>query len=250
MNSIMHDKCKIVLAFLLCTASLMTARPVLAEPVNASKFYKQAGLEKYGLDKNVFEMAVKGYNTIPHNNRQYLTIVDFTQPSIEKRFYMINMTSKKMELNTWASHGKNSGPSIPNSFSNVPNSKQSSLGFYRTGEPYYGRNGYSMRLDGLEAGYNSNARLRAVVVHGADYVSAAFAKSQGRMGRSWGCPAVPMPQTRMVINKMKGGSILFHYSTVGNYPSKSRLVSRSEQPSLLAMYRRLNSVTQAFPLWR
>jgi hypothetical protein len=114
-------------------------------------------------------------------------------------------------------HGKNSGENFAESFSNVPESLMSSPGFFITAETYTGKHGYSLRVDGLEKGINDNARVREIVIHGADYVSDDYIKKYGRLGRSWGCPALPAALSNKIIDKIKEGTCLFVYSTDKNY---------------------------------
>lgn len=135
------------------------------------------------------------------------------------------MLNRKVVLQSLVAHGRNSGKEFASKFSNKSESFQSSLGFYATGEVYQGKHGLSLRLDGLEYGINDNARYRAVVIHGADYVSEKFAKTQGRLGRSLGCPAVPYAVNEEFINIIKGKSCLFIYHPSRVYVSKSKLVS-------------------------
>ena len=124
------------------------------------------------------------------------------------------------------SHGINTGEETALHFSNTSGSKQSSLGLFMTGEVYQGRNGYSMRLDGMEAGVNDLARSRAIVMHGAWYVSEAFAKQHGRLGRSWGCPALSTTSARRVIDLIRGGSVLFVYSPDAGWIESSSFLNR------------------------
>jgi len=135
------------------------------------------------------------------------------------------MLTKEVVLKSLVAHGRNSGDEFATKFSNSAESFQSSLGFYVTGEVYQGKHGFSLRLDGLEYGINDNARNRAVVIHGADYVSDKFAKSNGRLGRSLGCPAVPYAIHKEFINTIKDKSCLFIYHPSRTYVAKSKLVS-------------------------
>jgi hypothetical protein len=118
-------------------------------------------------------------------------------------------------------HGRNTGEKVAEHFSNVEGSKMSSLGLYQTAETYYGSNGYSLRLRGLDSGFNDRALERAIVMHGASYVSAAIAEHMGRLGRSWGCPAVRQEVARGVIDTLKGGALLFAYYPDSKWLSES-----------------------------
>jgi hypothetical protein len=200
---------------------------VVAEEDYAS-LYESLELDKKGLDRNTFDIAITGYNKLSDagkikNNK--LSIVDFSQPSTKKRLYIIDMAAKKLLFHTLVAHGKNSGDIIPKRFSNTNESLQSSLGFYVTAEKYQGKHGLSMRMDGVEK-TNSNARARAIVVHGANYVSEQFVKSTGYLGRSWGCPAVNPELNEPIINAIGNGSALFIYSPQADYVAQSSLITR------------------------
>ena len=140
---------------------------------------------------NAFKSAYRGYKKLNKGNNPLLTLVDFSLPSTEKRMYVLDLAKKEVLFVSYVSHGRNSGENYATSFSNRDGSHQSSLGFYRTADTYNGGNGYSLRLDGLEKGINDKAMQRAIVIHGADYCSESVIKSTGRLGRSFGCPALP-----------------------------------------------------------
>ena len=140
-----------------------------------------------------------------------LTVIDYSLPSNQKRMWVIDMKTKKTLYNTYVAHGKGSGNTTATKFSNVPQSLATSLGLFKTADSYMGGNGYSLRLIGLDAGYNNNAYARNVVIHGAPYVSESIAQKTGRVGRSWGCPAVPQPLAKPIINTIKGGNLVFAY---------------------------------------
>jgi hypothetical protein len=137
------------------------------------------------------------------------TLIDFSLPSTQKRLWLVNLESGEILLHTYVAHGRNSGGDLPQNFSNVPQSFQSSLGFYLTDQVYQGKHGRSMRLKGLEKGINDKAMERAIVVHGADYVSEDFIKNHGRLGRSQGCPALPRELTDVFIDQTREGTLLF-----------------------------------------
>jgi hypothetical protein len=122
-------------------------------------------------------------------------------------------------------HGRNTGEKVAERFSNVEGSKMSSLGLFQATETYYGSNGYSLRLRGLDAGFNDNALSRAIVMHGAPYVSEAIAARLGRLGRSWGCPAVRPEVARVVIDALKGGALLFAYYPDSKWLKESPLLT-------------------------
>jgi len=175
--------------------------------------YHEVHLDSAGLSEQVFEKALTGFYNMKYSGlvstRSILTIADFDQESCKKRLYIIDLENKKLLLNTWVAHGQNSGGDKPSSFSNNINSNQSSLGFYLTGEIYYGKHGRSLKLDGMDQGFNSNARERAIVVHGASYVSQQSIDQLGRLGRSQGCPAVPAKLADKVINTISDHTVLF-----------------------------------------
>ena len=140
-----------------------------------------------------------------------LTIIDYSKPSSEKRLYIIDLKNKKLLAHTLVAHGQNSGVLYAQKFSNRPQSHQSSLGMYLTSNTYKGKHGYSLRLNGLEKGLNDKARERAIVIHGASYVNKNFINVNGRIGRSFGCPALPMASNNKIIDIIKEGSFLYIY---------------------------------------
>lgn len=178
------------------------------------------------IDFNVFEKAITGYKKINPEKREIITLVDFTKPSTEKRFYVLDLEHKKLLLSSHVSHGRNSGENFATSFSNQNGSHKSSLGFYITENTYQGSNGYSLILKGLEEGINDKAKERAIVIHGAAYSDPSVATSSGRLGRSFGCPALPKAVNKQAIDLIKGGSLLFIYADDQNYLSKSRILER------------------------
>ena len=177
------------------------------------------------VDYPIFERAWAGYRQVEGRKKEVLTLIDFTKPSSVERLYVIDVNGRKILFETHVAHGQNSGGNYATAFSNRPNSHQSSLGFYLTGNTYTGCNGYSLMLDGLEAGINDNARSRAVVVHGAAYAEPSVVAAQGRLGRSWGCPALPASVNRKVIDAIKNGSVLFIYADDDNYLTQSPILS-------------------------
>jgi hypothetical protein len=185
--------------------------------------YEQMKLEGI-IDFNAFESAYLGYKKLNNNKNNLLTIIDFNLPSTEKRMYVLDLSKKEVLYVTHVAHGRNSGGNIATSFSNKNGSYQSSLGFYRTAETYNGGNGYSLRLDGLEKGINDLARPRAVVIHGADYCNEDFIKSTGRLGRSYGCPALPQELNKPIINTIKDGSLIFIYADKPDYYASTKVL--------------------------
>lgn len=177
---------------------------------------------------NVFERAMAGYSKLEQSGKvrnQLLTVIDFGLSSTDKRLWILDMTTKNVLFHTYVSHGKNTGGEYATKFSNTVNSLQSSLGFYITGKTYYGKNGLSLYLDGQEKGFNHNARKRYVVVHGADYAEPSFIDRIGRLGRSYGCPAVPNSIAKDLIKRIKGKSVIFIHKEDRNYLEKSQLLN-------------------------
>lgn len=147
-----------------------------------------------------------------------LTLIDYSRPSTEPRLWVIDPRTGTVQFSELVAHGRASGEHLARSFSNRDGSRQSSLGLFRTAETYQGRHGYSLRLDGLEPGVNDRARSRAIVMHGADYATPEFSARFGRLGRSWGCPALDPAVHREVIDTIRGGNALFAY-----YPDETWL---------------------------
>lgn len=175
---------------------------------NIKSLYDDMNL-KGVIDYNLFCNAIDGLNTYSPRNKKIITLIDFSKPSDQERFYVLDLENKKLLFKTLVAHGRNSGMKFAEKFSNVEGSNMSSPGFYTTDNTYIGGNGYSLRLDGLEPGKNDNARSRAIVIHGAKYVTYEMAKSQGRIGRSLGCPALPQKQARQIIDTIKDGALLY-----------------------------------------
>jgi hypothetical protein len=205
------------------TAKALGAKELFAQYV--SDLYTTANLQQSGMDMAVLQKAVTGYLNLKLANRisansNIITVIDFTKSSREKRMWIINVLNKSLVLNTWVAHGQGSGDDMASRFSNNNESHQSSLGFYLASEVYFGKHGRSLKLDGLDAGINSSARARGIVVHAADYVSQSTIKQIGRLGRSFGCPAVSPEVSDKVINTIKGGSMLYINGNDGSYTSK------------------------------
>ncbi len=189
------------------------------------QLYRDLQLKELGLDFNVFKIAMEGHNKLVQQNKleaaNLVTIVDLAQPSINKRLYVVDLLKHKVLFNTYVSHGKNSGELYATHFSNRASSLQSSLGFYITGPIYNGKHGMSLKLIGQEQGFNDQALERAIVLHGADYVSENFIKATGRLGRSFGCPAVATELAAPIIKTIQDGSCLFVYYPDASYLKKS-----------------------------
>jgi hypothetical protein len=189
------------------------------------QIYLDCKLEK-AVSFDIFKTAILGYRKIENAKKKNLiTIIDYTKPSSEKRFYVIDLESKNLLFESYVAHGKNSGENYATSFSNLSNSLESCLGFFLTAETYIGENGYSMKLDGLEKNINDNARNREIVIHGADYVSQEYIKKYGRLGRSWGCPSLPIETSKEIIDKISNGSCLFIYGDDNYYKENSNFIT-------------------------
>ncbi len=196
---------------------------------NAAAIYNAIQLDKYGLSEEAFKNAWKGYETLVTKNvikrSNYLTICDFSQSSAQKRLYIVDVINQRLFTNTYVAHGKNSGTRYATNFSNIPESLQSSLGFFVTAETYTGEHGLSLRLKGVDAGFNDKAYFRSIVIHGANYVAAARAKAGVMMGRSFGCPAVPQEESDKIISTIKNGTCLFIYHPNKNYLLHSKILN-------------------------
>ena len=153
-----------------------------------------------------------------------LTIIDYSLPSTAKRLWVFDLVRRKLAYEELVAHGAGTGDNFARAFSNKPDSHQTSLGLFVTDTPYVGKNGYSLRMDGLDPGINDRARERAIVVHGAPYVSEAYAKSQGRLGRSWGCPAVSGVVAKSLIDRISHGGLVFAYYPDPQFLAQSRHV--------------------------
>ncbi|RAK66808.1 murein L,D-transpeptidase catalytic domain family protein [Hymenobacter edaphi] len=195
--------------------------PVTLLTQGTRQLYNELNLGQQGLSFDVFEKAYTGYLNLRAEDkldpsRQLLAVADFDLPSTEKRLWVLDLDKKAVLFHTLVAHGHNSGENVATTFSNQNESNMSSLGFYVTDAEYVGKHGRSLKLDGQDLGFNDNARERAVVMHGAEYVSEDFIKQNGRLGRSLGCPALPMDQYAQIIDTLGKGACLF---LNGNDPS-------------------------------
>lgn len=188
------------------------------------------------LDSNVFKQAYIGYLNLLEQGRTsspIITIADLSKHSSERRLWIIDLERDTVLLNTYVAHGRGSGLEEAKFFSNRPNSNQSSLGFYLTGETYQGKHGRSLRLDGLDEGFNTNARERGIVLHGAWYVGPNILKGQDRMGVSQGCPAVAEVLKDKIIDLIKGKSVMYIHGRSSSYQS-AFINERTATRSLMA----------------
>jgi hypothetical protein len=159
----------------------------------------------------------------------FLTIIDYTLPSTARRLWVIDVAARRVVFNELVAHGVASGENYAAAFSNEPGSRQSSLGLFRTEGTYDGEHGESLRLSGLEPGINDRAMERAIVMHGASYVSSSVIAARGELGRSWGCPALERGVERRVIERIKGGTALFAYYPDSHWLRTSRFLRCDER---------------------
>ncbi len=190
--------------------------------------YDSLHLADLGIKEEVLALAYKGQQQLADrgvlNNDHVMAICDFSQSSSKKRLYIIDTKNYRVLYNTYVAHGKNTGLNYAERFSNTPESLQSSLGFYTTKSTYNGKHGLSLKLQGLERGFNDNAESRAVVMHGAEYIGDNRVGS-AYMGRSFGCPAVPQAQSATIINMLKNGTCLFIYHPTAKYLNASNILN-------------------------
>ena len=217
---------KTITALSISLGLIISALPTFASTadINVNKLANTFVSETQGLKPQVARTALTAYqNALKKgikDNKGIITVIDYSMPSTAKRMWVLNVNTQKVLFNTLVAHGKNSGANYATTFSNKRNSDETSLGLYQTANVYHGHDGLAIRLNGLDKGYNSNAMVRDVVIHGATYVSQSFAKAQGRIGRSWGCPAVSKKMIKPIINTIKGGTLVLAY-----YPSHSWLAN-------------------------
>ena len=227
----------LAVVFLLLTSASVPGSKVVAEtqppdevsssslsPISA---YANLHLKDLGLSEQAFHLALKGWSKLKAGgklNSDIISICDFTQSSNKKRLYIIDLATGTLLFNTLVAHGKNTGDEFARYFSNAPSSLKTSLGFYITKEAYEGSHGLGLRLMGIEQGFNDHAEDRAIVMHGASYVCNEFIDQYGRLGKSWGCPAVPQELHEQIINTIKDGTCLFIYYPDKAYLAASRLI--------------------------
>jgi hypothetical protein len=234
----------VLIAFVAPVSGLKAGGGPTGGPINSTKrknaekaafaeevtlLYDQINLKELGLTRKAFEYALKGYYyLLDHhclNKTNILSICDLSQSSRNKRMYILDLEQKTVLINTYVAHGRNSGAEYAKFFSNNPSSHKTSLGFYVTGETYYGDNGLSLKIKGLERGFNDRANGRNIVVHGSEYVGPDFLRMNGFSGRSYGCPAVPADEAQEVIDAIKEGSCLFIYHPTKKYITRSKILN-------------------------
>jgi len=196
---------------------------------NSKEVYDELQLSSIGLSEKAFGCAYKGYQYLVKKQRLanggILAICDFSQSSNNKRLYVIDLVNNKVLLTSYVAHGRGSGSEYAMHFSNRSRSHQSSLGFYITSSTYYGEHGLSLRLKGLEPGFNNLAMKRNIVIHGAAYISSEYLNTNKFMGRSYGCPAVPKDDCCEIIDLLKNGSCFFVYHPTKRYLQTSKILN-------------------------
>ena len=227
----------ILFLFLPCTLFLVGSAPeksldsaeraAVSDVEAYASLYRSMQLEGV-VNWKAFRQAVAGYYKIDNRKREVLTLIDFSRPSTAKRLFVFDMRECKVLFSSVVSHGKNSGDNYATSFSNEYGSYKSSLGFYLTESTYQGKNGYSLILNGLEKGINDRARERAIVMHGAAYADPSVVSRGGRLGRSFGCPAVPQKLSRPIIDAIKGGSVMYIYAETPEYLAHSSVLKGAD----------------------
>ena len=191
-----------------------------------------------GLSSDVLQLAIAAVSCAVNSGDierpRTLTIIDYSRPSVEPRLWVFDVETGALLFKELVAHGRNTGENMATRFSDIPESRQSSIGLFVTDETYVGSNGYSLRMDGLEPGFNARARQRAIVMHGAPYVNAALAKTQGRIGRSWGCPALRDAIARDVIDTIRGGGVVFSYYPDQEWLRTSRFLNCNPTDHVIA----------------
>lgn len=216
-----------LIGLLLCMVSAVIMKSSVSfaatKPVTAAASH---GVQS--INPKVLAMALKAHQkaqSMGVAKKSILTIIDYSLPSTKPRLWVMDVAKNKVMYHTLVAHGKNTGDNIAKHFSDRPGSLQSSLGVFVTGNTYSGKHGTSLVLHGLEKGFNGNAARRSIVIHEAHYVSQSFANSRGRLGRSWGCPALGTSVAKPIMSTIKGGSVVFVYYPDKSWLSKSRFLS-------------------------
>jgi hypothetical protein len=212
----------IIFIFIYNSNSLAFIKDLLIDTYSSPEYFSA---QTTNLNPDVVKLALTAYqNAIKNgvkNKQQIITIIDYSLPSNIKRLWVLDLKTQKVIFNTWVAHGKNSGENFADHFSNSPKSLQSSIGLYETGGTYFGNNGYSLVLHGLDKGFNDKAESRRIVMHPAPYVDESIIREHGRIGRSWGCPALNPEVATPLINTIKGGTLLLAYYPNAEWLQKS-----------------------------
>jgi len=219
----------------LAAHSAFAARPAAA--LDSRALLNELSRQAPELNRRVLELGLSALSCASRHDatppRRY-GVIDYSLPSTATRLWVFDLATRRLLYAERVAHGKYSGDNYTRSFSNEPGSLQTSIGLFRTSETYQGRNGYSLRLDGLEPGFNDRARERAIVMHGASYVSEKSVKQLGRLGRSWGCPAVRASVARPLINDLKDGQYVFAYYPDAEWLQRSALLSCKTDSAVIA----------------
>jgi len=211
------------------TAGAASPAPAPAPGGNPVQMAEMLARAAPGADKHVLQLAARAMHCALRRpelgvDPGKLSVIDYSRPSTEPRMWIFDLSRQRLLFEEWVAHGRNSGDNRTQHFSNKDGSFMSSLGAFTAKETYMGGNGYSLRLDGLEPGFNDHARDRAIVIHGAPYVNPAIARLQGRLGRSLGCPAVRLSVARPLIDSLRGGTMVFAYYPDKDWLARSRLL--------------------------
>lgn len=202
---------------------------VRTSAVRAAALMSETVAVASGISPKVLHLAVSALSCAVNSGDiaapRTLTVIDYSLPSVEPRLWVFGVATGELLFKELVAHGRNTGDNMATRFSDTLNSRQSSIGLFVARDTYVGSNGYSLRLDGLEPGFNSRARERAIVMHGAPYVDASLAATQGRIGRSWGCPALREAVARNVIDTVRGGGVIFSYYPDERWLSTSRFLN-------------------------
>lgn len=215
-----------VFLILILSNSVLAAKEVATDAVA-----NDIAAKSNNLKPKVIKLAIEAFYRAKQLGiaikKPVLTIIDYTLPSTQKRLWVVDLEGKRVLYNSLVAHGRNSGENYTTSFSNRGGSKQSSVGLFLTEDTYFGGNGYSLHLHGLEKGFNDKAKARTIVLHGAPYVNQKFASSVGRLGRSAGCQAVEPSLAKPIINTIKDGTLIFSFYNHQEWLSKSKFINNS-----------------------
>jgi hypothetical protein len=210
---------------LVALVALCTPAALAGERSRASATHDAAAIDLGGLDPALFARARHALDLARAEGRvkkNRLVVIDYDRPSTEERLWVFDLDARALLFKELVAHGKFTGEDRAQHFSNEPGSLKTSVGVFVTDDIYFGDHGKSLRLDGLEAGVNDNARERAIVIHGAPYVDGVMARAQGRLGRSWGCPAVREAIAPRLIDAIAGGALVFAWGDDKNWQATSR----------------------------
>lgn len=213
------------------SAAVSAAAPARPAPTDGNPVQMAEMLARAApaADKRVLQLAARAMQCALRRpdlgvDPRKLGVIDYSRPSTEPRMWVFDLSRQRLLFEEWVAHGRNSGDNRTQHFSNKDGSFMSSLGAFTAQETYMGGNGYSLRLEGLEPGFNDHARDRAIVIHGAPYVNPAIARLQGRLGRSLGCPAVRLSVAKPLIDSLRGGTLVFAYYPDKEWLARSRLL--------------------------